>query len=67
VRRQIARALERRAERAARRIVVAVKDGVVTLTGSVQSWAERNAVERVAGSASGVTGIADRIVVDPYS
>jgi osmotically-inducible protein OsmY len=67
VRLQIERALERRAEREARRIVVAVKDGVVTLTGSVQSWAERNAVERVAGSASGVTGIDDRIVVDPYS
>ena len=43
------RALERRAEREARRINVAVKDGVVTLSGSVQSWAERNAVERVAG------------------
>jgi len=67
VRLQIERALERRAEREARRITVAVKDGVVTLTGSVQSWAERNAVERVAGSASGVTGIDDRIVVDPYS
>ena len=67
VRLQIERALERRAEREARRIVVAVKDGVVTLTGAVQSWAERNAVERVAGSASGVTGIDDRIVVDPYS
>jgi osmotically-inducible protein OsmY len=67
IRLQIERALERRAEREARRINVAVKDGVVTLSGSVQSWAERNAVERVAGSASGVTGIDDRIVVDPYS
>jgi osmotically-inducible protein OsmY len=59
--------LQIRAEREARRINVAVKDGVVTLSGSVQSWAERNAVERVAGCASGVTGIDDRIVVDPYS
>ena len=49
------------------KITVAVKDGVVTLSGTVQSWADRNAVERVAGSAAGVTGIDDRLVVDPYS
>lgn len=67
IRLQIERALERRAEREARKITVAVKDGVVTLSGTVQSWADRNAVERVAGSAAGVTGIDDRLVVDPYS
>jgi osmotically-inducible protein OsmY len=67
IRLQIERALERRAEREARKITVAVKDGTVTLSGTVQSWADRNAVERVAGSAAGVTGIDDRLVVDPYS
>jgi osmotically-inducible protein OsmY len=67
IRLQIERALERRAEREARKITVAVKDGVVTLSGTVQSWADRNAVERVAGSAAGVTGIDDRLMVDPYS
>jgi len=60
-------ALERRAEREARRISVAVADGVVTLGGTVRSWGERRAVERAAGFAPGVKRIDSRVVIDPYS
>ncbi len=67
VKRQIEEALERQAEREARRIGVSVLDGVVTLTGTVRSWAERNAVDRVAGYAQGVRRVDDRLTVDPYS
>ena len=63
---QIERALERRAEREARRIVVSVRDGVVTLTGPVASWADRQMVERVAGSTPGVRSIDDRLTIEPY-
>lgn len=63
---QIERALERRAEREARRIVVSVRDGAVTLTGPVASWAERQMVERVAGSSPGVRSIDDRLTIEPY-
>lgn len=63
---QIERALERRAEREARRIVVTVRDGAVTLTGPVASWAERQMVERVAGSSPGVRSVTDRMTIEPY-
>lgn len=66
IRHQIEQALERQAEREARRIGVTVKDGVVTLTGAVRSWAERNAVERAAGFAPGVRRVNDQTTVDPY-
>jgi osmotically-inducible protein OsmY len=39
IRRDIEQALERRADREARRIQVEVRDGTVTLTGRVHSWA----------------------------
>ena len=44
VRKAIEQALDRRAEREARRIRVDVRDGAVTLTGLVHSWAERQSV-----------------------
>ncbi len=59
-------ALERQAEREAKRINVTVHDGVVTLKGSVRSWAEKNAIDRVAGFGHGVRRIDDQTVVDPY-
>ena len=64
---QIERALERRAEREARRITVSVRDGTVTLSGSVHSWADRGAVERLVGNSPGVRTVDDRLVVDPYA
>lgn len=60
-------ALERQAEREARRIGVSVKEGVVMLTGRIRSWAEKNAIDRVVGFAPGVRRVDDRLVVDPYS
>ena len=40
-------------------------DGVVTLTGTVRSWAERNAIERAAQYAPGVRRVDDRTILDP--
>ena len=46
---------------------MAVRDGTVTLSGSVHSWADRNAVERIAGNSPGIRTVDDRLVVDPYA
>jgi osmotically-inducible protein OsmY len=64
---EIEDALERQAEREARRIGVVVKDGVVTLTGRIRSWAEKNAIDRVVGFAPGVRRVEDQLIVDPYA
>jgi len=63
----IEEALSRQAEREAGRIQVRVKDGLVTLSGSVRSWSERNAVERAAAYTKGVVRVQDELVVDRYS
>jgi osmotically-inducible protein OsmY len=61
VRRAIEQALERRAEREARRIRVDVKDGTVTLTGTVDSWAERKSVVAAARFTPGVQAVEDHL------
>ena len=63
----IEEALERQAEREARRIGVQVKDGVVMLTGRVRSWVEKDTIDRVVGFATGVRRVDDRLVVDTYT
>jgi osmotically-inducible protein OsmY len=63
----IEEALERQAEREARRIGITIKDGVVLLTGRVRSWVEKETIDRVVGFAPGVRRVDDRLVVDPYS
>ena len=65
IKRLIDGALRRQADREAERIEVAVADGVVTLTGTVRSWAERNAIERAAQYAPGVRRVDDRTILDP--
>ena len=45
-------------------IGVGVKDGVVTLTGKVASYAERNAVEEATQAVAGVRAIANEIEID---
>jgi osmotically-inducible protein OsmY len=60
-------ALERQAEREARRIGVSVKDGVVMITGRVRSWVEKDTIDRVVGFATGVRRVDDRLIVDPYT
>jgi len=50
----------------ASQIGVAAKDGVVTLTGTVATYAEKWAVERAAQRVAGVKGIAEEITIKPY-
>jgi osmotically-inducible protein OsmY len=66
VRLAIETALERRAEREAKRIEVSVDDGVVTLTGWVRSWLEKQSVVGAVGHAPGITEVIDHLQVDPY-
>ena len=68
IRAAIEEALERRAEREARRIDVTVSpDGEVTLAGHVRSWAEREAVVASARYLRGVRAVHDRLHIDPGS
>jgi osmotically-inducible protein OsmY len=55
--------MRRHAERDADRITVESKDGLVTLRGTVSSYAERQDAERAAWQAPGVTKVADLIAV----
>ncbi len=65
VRNAIEEALERRAEREARRIQVDVRDGTVTLTGAVHSWAERKSVLAAARFTPGVRAVEDHLRTEP--
>lgn len=67
VREAIETALERRADRDAGRIAVAVRDGTVTLSGNVASWAEKRAVLGAAGHAPGVTEVDDQLEIRPFA
>ena len=64
VSRKIKDALMRNAEADADHIKVQSNDGVVTLTGTVRSDAERADAERAARDAPGVRAVEDRIVVE---
>jgi osmotically-inducible protein OsmY len=57
----IFRALQRHAEREAKHIHVVVKNGTVTLSGTVSSQAERSAARGVAWSAPGVHAVIDNL------
>ena len=65
VRKAIEQALERRAERDARQIGVDVRDGTVTLTGPVHSWAERKSVLAAARFTAGVRAVEDHLRTEP--
>jgi osmotically-inducible protein OsmY len=62
---KIEAAFKRSAGIDARRITVKAEEGIVTLSGSVRSWAERQQAERAAWSAPGVTRVDDQISVVP--
>lgn len=67
LRKMIEEALERRAEREAEQIAVAIEDGRVTLTGKVHSWLEKDAVVGVVGHAPGVRTVNDKLRIEPWS
>jgi len=56
-------ALRRRADQDVEKISVSTKDHVVTLSGSVSSFAERRVAETAAWSAPGVKEVRDNLVV----
>ena len=63
VKSRIESALKRNAELDAKSIRVTVKDGTVTLEGSVDSWSARVAAEDAAWRAPGVKSVRDRLAV----
>ena len=67
VQRRIVRALHRNADLDARHISVAVAGDVATLRGTVGSWTQREAAERAAGSAPGITRVDNEIIVVPVA
>jgi len=65
VRRRIMQALHRNADLDARQISVAVSGDIVTLSGTVKSWSERDAADRAAGSALGIVHVENQLIVEP--
>jgi osmotically-inducible protein OsmY len=65
VRKRIVQALHRSADVNARQVEVTVDGEVATLTGTVGSWLQREAAERAAGSAPGITCVDNRITIVP--
>lgn len=64
-RRELHRALERSADLAGCGVVATVDHGVVTLTGNVRSWHERESAEAAALHAPGITHVENLLVVVP--
>lgn len=62
----IEEALERRAEREAERIGVKIENSAVTLEGRVRSWFEKDAILGAVSHAPGVSGVFDKLKVDPF-
>jgi len=60
---RIENALKRSAEIEANAIAVSVDGGTVALDGVVHNWAEREATERAAWSAAGVTAVRNRLAI----
>lgn len=63
VKRRIEDALTRQARIEANQVRVSVDGAKVKLEGKVDTWADRNAVERAAWGAPGVTSVEDRVVI----
>jgi osmotically-inducible protein OsmY len=65
IRKRIVHALHRSADVNARQVEVNVEGDVATLGGTVGSWLQREAAERAAGSAPGITRVDNRITIVP--
>jgi len=65
VRTKIEAAFRRIADIDSRRLTVSVHGHTVTLTGSVRSWAERQAAEQAALAAPGIAMVEDRLAIVP--
>ena len=63
VRKRIVQALHQHADLDASRIEVTVRDHTVTLTGTCDSWTEREAAEQAAAQAPGVTQVDNYVTV----
>ena len=65
IQKRIVHALHRSADVNARQVDVKVDGDVATLTGTVGSWLQREAAERAAGAAPGITRVDNRITIVP--
>ena len=63
IQRRIVGALHHNADIDARGVHVALNEDVVSLTGTVETWTQREAAEHAAGNAPGVTRVDNRLVV----
>jgi osmotically-inducible protein OsmY len=67
IRRDIEAALDRQAHREAQRIEIDVHDGIVNVSGTVRTFAEKQAILGAAGFAPGVRGIHDGLTVEHFA
>ena len=65
IRQRIVRALHNDADLDARHITATVHEGIVTLSGTVTSWRQRETAERAAGAAPGTVRVDNQLVVVP--
>ena len=61
---KIGRAMQRHAERTAKHVQIKVRDGTVTLSGKVASYAERSLARGAAWSAPGVHAVIDDLEIE---
>lgn len=65
IQRRIVAAMHHNADVDAKRVHVAFDRDVVTLTGTVDTWAQRDAAAYAAGSAPGIVRVNNQILVEP--